>query len=554
MSFFSWAWDWITQAGNWHGAGDIPRQILAHLGYSGLPLLIAAVIAVPLGVAVGHTGRGAVAVVNLANIWRAIPTLGLLVLLVVLLGFSPMTWLLPLVVLAIPPILVNAYEGVAGVDRGVRDAARGAGMTAWQQVIRVEIPIALPLILVGLRTAAIFVVATATIAAYIGLGGLGRFIIDGLASDQYGPVAGGALLVVILAVLVLALFAVLSRLVVSPGLRRQERSELHYPKGMSHMPTKTRAVYGLAVLAAAAVAAVSACSSGSSSSSSSGSPSSGSGSNPLAQGGGSGSVVVGSANFPEDELLAEVYAQALQAKGIKVTTKLNIGAREVYYPQIKSGTISIIPEYNGELLSTSVDPSSTAKTTAEVDAALKAKLPSTLEILNPAPAADSDSVTVTQATATKYHLKSIADLAPYAKDMTFGGPPEFKTRVDGLNGLQKNYGLTFKAFDPLDESGPITLAALTGGKVQAADVFTTTPQIITDHLVPLADPKFNFAAQNVIPLVYKPAVNTTITTTLNAVSAKLTTEALLQMDNAVITQHADYSTVAAGFLKAEGLS
>ena len=224
MNFFSWAWGWVTESANWHGSGSIPQQFVAHLGYSGLPLLIATVIAVPLGVAIGHTGRGAVVVVNVANAWRAIPTLGLLVLLVVLLGFSPLTWLLPLVVLAIPPILVNAYEGVAGVDRDVKDAAKGAGMTTWQQVMKVEVPIALPLILVGLRTAAIFVVATATIAAYIGLGGLGRFIIDGLANSQYGPVAGGALLVVILAVLVLALFAGLSWLLVPAGLRRQGRS------------------------------------------------------------------------------------------------------------------------------------------------------------------------------------------------------------------------------------------------------------------------------------------------------------------------------------------
>jgi osmoprotectant transport system permease protein len=225
MSFFSWAWDWVTTSGNWHGSGSIPQQLVAHLGYSALPLLIAAVIALPLGVLTGHTGRGAVAVASLANVWRAVPTLGLLVMLVVLLGFSPLTWLLPLVALAIPPILVNTHEGVAGVDRDVRDAAKGAGMTAWQQVLHVEVPIALPLILVGLRTGAVFVVATATIAAYIGLGGLGRFIIDGLASSQYGPVAGGALLVVILAVLVLLLFAVLSRLLVPAGLRRQERSE-----------------------------------------------------------------------------------------------------------------------------------------------------------------------------------------------------------------------------------------------------------------------------------------------------------------------------------------
>ena len=221
MSFFSYAWDWVTTSANWQGSDNIPQQIIAHLGYTVLPLLIAALIGIPLGVAIGHTGRGAVLVVNLANAWRAIPTLGLLILLAVYLGFSILTWLIPLVVLAIPPIIINAYEGVAGVDPDVKDAAKGMGMTPWQQVTRVELPIALPLLLVGLRTATIFVVATATIAAYIGLGGLGRFIIDGLASNDYGPVAGGALLVVLLAVLVLALFAVLNRLVVPVGLRKQ---------------------------------------------------------------------------------------------------------------------------------------------------------------------------------------------------------------------------------------------------------------------------------------------------------------------------------------------
>ena len=136
MSFFCYAWDWVTTDANWHGSGSIPQQILAQLGYSVLPLLIAALIAVPAGVVIGHTGRGAVFVVNVANAWRAIPTLGLLILLAVYLGFSTLTWLLPLVVLAIPPILVNVAEGVAGVDPDVKDAARGMGMTPWQQVTR----------------------------------------------------------------------------------------------------------------------------------------------------------------------------------------------------------------------------------------------------------------------------------------------------------------------------------------------------------------------------------------------------------------------------------
>ena len=328
------------------------------------------------------------------------------------------------------------------------------------------------------------------------------------------------------------------------------------------MPIRTAVTAGLAAFGAVALAAVTACSSSSSSSTATGTasataasgaaPTSG-GTNPLSSGAASGTVVVGSANFPENELLAEVYALALQAKGVKVTTKLNIGSREAYYPQIQKGAISIIPEYNGTLLSVEVDKTSTAKTTADVDAALASGLPSTLEVLNPATAQDSDSITVTAATAAKFHLKSIADLKPYASGMVLGGPPEFKTRSDGIAGLKANYGLTFKSFDPLDTSGPITLSALTGGKVQAADVFTTTPQIVTDKLVSLADPKFNFAAQNVIPLIYKPALTPTISATLNEISAKLTTSALLQMDNAVITDKANYTTVAEGFLQSIGM-
>jgi osmoprotectant transport system substrate-binding protein len=279
-------------------------------------------------------------------------------------------------------------------------------------------------------------------------------------------------------------------------------------------------------------------------------------SNPLSGGSAKGSVVIGSANFPENELLAEIYSIALKAKGVKVTDKFNIGAREVYYPEIKKGAVSIIPEYNGTLLTVEVDPTSTAATTAAVNAALTAKLPKTMEILNSSSALDSDSVTVTQAFATAHHLtssSSIGALAPYASSMVFGGPPEFATRSDGIAGLKKNYGLTFQSFRALDESGPITIAALQDGTVQAADVFTTTPQIVTDHFVTLADPKFNFAAQNVTPLVYKPAMTPTIIATLNAISAKLTTAELLQIDTAVIVNHDSYQSVATGWLQAHGL-
>ncbi len=304
------------------------------------------------------------------------------------------------------------------------------------------------------------------------------------------------------------------------------------------------AIGGLAVLTGLGLAACG---------SSGGSASGGGSSNPLAPKAAKGTVVVGSANFPENELLAEIYVLALQAKGVKVTPKFNIGARNVYYPQVVKGAISILPEYNGALLAGTVDSKSTATTTQQVNSDLKAKLPSSVEILNSSSAQDKDSVTVTQALAKKDHLTSISDLKPYAKNLIIGGPPEFKTRQEGLVGLKSVYGLTFKSFSPLDVSGPVTLAALKDGKVQAADVFTTTPQIVPDKLVSLSDPKSLFAAQNVTPLVYKKAMTATITNTLNSISQRLTTNALLQMDKAVILDHANYSTVASAWLKAVGL-
>jgi osmoprotectant transport system permease protein len=224
MSFLTFAFDWLKSPQQWSGPDSIPIRVLQHLGYTALSLLIAAVIALPIGLLIGHFNRGGFAAINTANVWRAIPTLGLLILMVILLGFSALTWLIPLVVLGIPPILINTYEGIAGVDPDLKDAARGMGMTQWQVLWKVELPVAIPLIMLGLRTAAIFVVATATIAAEIGLGGLGRYIIDGLASNNYGEVAGGAAVIVVLALVIQAVFVGLRRLVVPAGLREQARA------------------------------------------------------------------------------------------------------------------------------------------------------------------------------------------------------------------------------------------------------------------------------------------------------------------------------------------
>jgi osmoprotectant transport system substrate-binding protein len=266
----------------------------------------------------------------------------------------------------------------------------------------------------------------------------------------------------------------------------------------------------------------------------------------------SDTIVVGSANFPENVLLADIYAGALSAKGVKVSTKLNIGSREAYIPGLKDGSIDVIPDYSGNLL-TYFDKTATAVSSDDVLAALKTTVPAPLEVLDPAAAEDKDAVVVTKETAAKYKLASIADLAPVGNKIVLGGPPEWKTRPTGIPGLKAKYGITFKSYKSLDAGGPLTINALKKGLIQAGDVFTTDPNIASNGWVALQDPKFLFAAQNVIPLINKNKATPTVTDALNAVSAKLTTDVLAGLVKQVVADKADPDTVAKSFLSSTGL-
>lgn len=220
--FLGWLGDFFGNADNWSGPGGIPVRLLEHLQFSVLALLLAVLIAVPVGLLIGHTGRGEVVVVVSANLARALPTLGLLVMFVLLLGTSSI-WpvIIPLVLLSVPPILVNTFEGIRGVDPELRDAAYGMGLRGGQVLGRVLVPVALPLILLGCRLSAIQVVATTTVASYTGLGGLGRYVIDGFATKDYASVVGGSVLIVLFALVVQVLFTLVQRATVSPGVSQR---------------------------------------------------------------------------------------------------------------------------------------------------------------------------------------------------------------------------------------------------------------------------------------------------------------------------------------------
>jgi len=263
--------------------------------------------------------------------------------------------------------------------------------------------------------------------------------------------------------------------------------------------------------------------------------------------GSSESISIGSADFPESQLLAEIYAQALEAKGVTVSREFNLGSREKYFEGLEDGSIDLIPEYSGVLLQF-INKEAPETEAEAVYTALEGVLPENLTVLDKAEAEDKDAVVVTKETADKWSLTTIEDLAPHCGEVIFGAPPEFKTRPDGIPGIAKNYNCTFKSVSSL-QPGAITTKALLDDTVQAADIFTTDASIEANGLVVLEDPKSNFAAQNVVPLVNKEKASDTVKEALNAISAKLDTETLLDLNARLnAPDKPDYADVAEEWL------
>ena len=262
-----------------------------------------------------------------------------------------------------------------------------------------------------------------------------------------------------------------------------------------------------------------------------------------------GPIVVGGANFSESTLLAEIYAGALKAKGIDATTKPNIGSREIYLRALEDNSVQVFPEYTGAL-AFNYDKAYTGTDPDEVYQHVQQVLPKTLTVLDKSAAEDNDSIVVTQATADKYKLKSIADLKAVANDLTLTAPPEFKGRPQGIPGLEKTYGVMFKSFRPLTGQGIVQ--ALKNGQADAANIFSTDPAIAANGFVQLEDTEKLFGSQNIVPLVRADRADE-VKAALNAVSAKLTTEAVAGMLKQTDIDKKDPKAVAQEFLTANGL-
>ncbi len=269
-------------------------------------------------------------------------------------------------------------------------------------------------------------------------------------------------------------------------------------------------------------------------------------------------IVVGSFAFPESEILGEIYAQALTAKGIDVETKFNIGPRQQTIPALQDGSINLIPEYNGNLLAY-YDPEYTQRTTADVDAALTdAVAKDKLRVLKSAAAEDKDAYVVTKKTATDNGLTQIGDLSKIVP-FKLGSNPQFGELGYGIPGLKSVYGVGTKegdvTFVPIEDfGGPDTVKALVDDSVQVADIYTTSPALVAEDLVVLQDPKNMISSQNIVPLVADSVYTDQLGETLNAVSAQLTTDDLIALRDRVEGQEkASANTAAKDWLTQKGL-
>jgi osmoprotectant transport system substrate-binding protein len=266
------------------------------------------------------------------------------------------------------------------------------------------------------------------------------------------------------------------------------------------------------------------------------------------------SVIVGSTNFPEQLILAQMYAAVLEKAGVDVQTRLNLGSREVVFPALEKGDIQLLPEYNGAAL-TFLDPKATAVASDEVNTALTPLLDAKgLVALQASPAEDKDAWAVTKETSDKYNLHKISDLKPVASQLVIGGPPELKTRPAGLPGLKRVYGIgDFKEFKSLDAGGPLTISALKKGDIDVGRVFTSQGVIAAEGWVVLEEDKPLQPAQNIVPIGRKDKMTDQVKQALDALAPKITTEELTKLNAQVDVEKKDPESVARDWLSQQGL-
>jgi|GEM_PF-28549 len=545
------------------GGSHLLPLLWTHLRVTFEAILVAILLTLPVGLWLGHKGRGQLAASTAANVGRAVPSFAVLVFASTYIGLNSTNLVFAMVLLAIPPIFTNTYVGVRQVDRDIVDAARGMGLSERQLALRVELPLALPLVFGGIRTSVVNVLATATLGPYVGVDTLGVPIVNANVHGDAGRL-GTALLVALLAIAAELLFAALQRAVTPRGLKL---SQTNTTPSRRNRRMRSRSV--LALLLLVLTVGLAAC--GSDDDSSSGSADTGTAASTASSAPAADSktitkdaanaskptITIGSKNFTEEFILGEIYAQALQAAGYKVKKQLNLGSEQIALKALKAGRVDAYPEYTGTILTSfckvkdkdvSHDPA--AAFTQSKDCMAKDGITAYTQT----PFTDSNGFAVTQAEAKKLgNITKLSDLKGKSQSLTISGPPECQQRVDCLLGLEKTYGLKFKKFLSIDLAKRHEV--IKNGQTDVGEVFTTDGQIKADNLVLLKDDLQLFPPYNATLLAktsVADAAGPDFAKTIDLVTTGLTLPVMQELNSRVDLDKEKPAAVAAEYLKEAG--
>ena len=548
-------------------------QLVKHVMLSVTALAVSLGIGIPVGAWLTRREQWAFAVTSIANLGRTVPSLALLALVYPFVGTGALPAVIALVALGVPPILLSTYTGIREVDADVRDAAAGMGLTSMQRLVQAELPVAAPVVLSGIRTSAVQIVASATLAALIGGGGLGELIMAGLTNLRYDLLLAGAILVALLAAATELGFGWLEKRGLPEGIRLLRATPASEALGYTAGSGIDRRRWKLIVLAGAVGAAtlVGAGSMASGMIAGIGMPSVNAG-GPLPK------VVVGSKDFTESIVLAELYSQALEAQGHPVERRFGLGATAVADSALQRGDIDVYPEYTGTALVAVLGKdiptvetdggggdggSSSPIAGQDAFALLDAKVEKQVragygkrdtEVLASTPFSNGNAIAVTKKTAARYDLESLSDLAAVSSKLRFGSIPGFETRADGLKLLKHVYGLKFGKVQTLENG--IKYKALMDGKVDAVYGFETDGQIARNDLVVLHDDKAAWPPYHAAPIVgggFAAKAGPAFGPTMDAVTRLLDAKTMRRLNDAVDHDKREPADVAKEFLHEHGL-
>ena len=513
---------------------EILSLLLAHIQLTIVAVLVAVIIGVPLGILISRNKKVANGVIGIANLIQAVPSLAILGFLIPVIGIGSGPAITMVVLYSMLPIIKNTYTGVTNINPDMLEAAKGLGMTNSQTLRLIKIPLAMPVIMAGVRMAAVTAVGLMTIAAFVGAGGLGYLVFSGIQSVDNNLILFGAIPAAILALLIDFITGRIEEATMPNGIKKADGTMKIKRSKMSKNTKKfVASIASILVIVLLGFAIV-----------------------PKLLPKDDNTIVVASKNYTEQLLLGNILSEFIKANtDLNVEEKFNLGGSQVTFNAIKSGAVDMYAEYIGVGYMNILNINELNSNKEEVYNIVKDRFSKEykLEVLNPLGFNNTYAMAVTQETAAKYNLKTVSDLAKVSNELIIGPTIEFPNRYDGLLGLEEVYNMTFKDVKPVD--GGLRYTALVNDETQVIDAFTTDGLIDKFNLAILEDDKNFFPPYDAVTVIREETLekHPELREVIGKLDGKLTEKAMRTMNYEVDINKRDVKTVAKEFLQSEGL-